>query len=80
MRYPVIPVGALITPASALAHPGPHDVMGPVEVIVHLLGQHYAPVLAGVLIAALLLVGGLRNRRGNRAPHYTGIDRNKHQR
>jgi hypothetical protein len=33
-----------------------------------------------VLIAALLLIGGLRNRRGNRAPHYTGIDRNKRQR
>jgi len=79
MRYPAMLVGALITPASAVAHPGPHDGMVPVEVIMHLLGQHYAPVVAGTFIAALLLIGGLR-RRGNHTPQYTGIDRNKRQR
>ena len=80
MRYPVILVGTLMTPASALAHAGPHDGMGPVEVIVHLLGQHYAPLLAGTFIAALLLIGGLRNRRGYLTLQHTGIDRNKRQR
>jgi hypothetical protein len=79
MRYPAMLVIVLVTPASALAHTGPHDGMEPVEAIVHLPGQHYAPVLAGAFIAALLLVAGLRARRGNRASQYTGIDRNKHQ-
>jgi hypothetical protein len=79
MRYPAMFIAALVTPASAVAHSGPHDGMGPVEAIVHLLGQHYAPVLAGAFIAALLLVAGLRVRRGNRAPQCTGIDRNKRQ-
>ena len=80
MRYPAIYIAALVTPVSALAHPGPHDGVGPVEAIVHLLSQHYAPVLAGALIAALLLVAGLRARHGDRALQYTGIDRNKRQR
>ena len=80
MRNPAMLVAALVTPASAVAHTGPHDGMEPVEFIVHLLGQHYAPVLAGAFIAALLLIGGLCNRQGNRTPQYTVIDRNKRQR
>jgi DMSO/TMAO reductase YedYZ heme-binding membrane subunit len=79
MRYPAM-FAALITPASALAHNGPHDGMEPVDHIVHLLGQHYAPVLLVMLIAALLLVTVLRTRRENRTPLYTGIDRDKRQR
>jgi hypothetical protein len=71
---------ALITPTSAVAHTGPHDTLEPVELIVHLPGQHYAPIPAGVLIAALLLIAGLRARHGNRTPHYSGIDRDKRQR
>ncbi|MGB7934143.1 MAG: hypothetical protein WCH04_18325 [Gammaproteobacteria bacterium] len=79
-RNPAMLVAALVTPASAVAHGGHHDGMEPVEAIVHLLGQHYAPVLEGAFIAALLLIAGLRARRGNRAPQYTGLDRNKRQR
>ena len=79
MRYLAMFIAALVTPTSAMAHSGPHDGMGPVEAIVHLPGQHYAPLLAGAFIAALLLVAGLRARRGSRAPQYTGIDRNKRQ-
>ena len=77
MRYPAMFIAALVTPASAVAHTGPHVGMGPVETIVHLLGQHYAPLLAGAFIAALLLAAGLRAPHGSRAPQYTGIDRNK---
>ena len=47
MRYPAMFIAALVIPASAVAHTGPHDGMGPVEAIAHLLGQHYAPELAG---------------------------------
>ena len=79
MRYPAMLVAALVTPASAVAHTGPHYGMEPVEFIVHMLGQNYAPVLAGAFIAALLLIAGLRARRGNRAPQYTGTDCNKRQ-
>jgi hypothetical protein len=79
MRYSAMFIAALVTPATAVAHPGPHDGMEPVEAIVHLPGQHYAPVQAGAFIAALLLVAGLRARRGNRALQYTGIDRKKRQ-
>ena len=68
MRYPAMFIAALVIPASAVAHTGPHDGMGPVEAIAHLLGQHYAPELAGECIAAVLLIAGFGIRQGSDAP------------
>ena len=62
MRYPAMFIAALVTPASAVAHPGPHDGMGPFEIIVHLLGQHLVQGVAVAFIAALLLFAGFRVR------------------
>ncbi len=60
MRYPTMLVAALVTPASAAAHSGPHDGMGPFEILVHLAGQHFAPLLAVAFITALLHFAGFR--------------------
>jgi hypothetical protein len=64
MRYKTAVLATLAAlPASAFAHPGPHTGTGPLEGMVHMLGQHYAPAVAGGLIVALLLLANLRGRR-----------------
>lgn len=80
MRYPAMFVAALVTPASAAAHSGPHGEMSAVEILVHLLGQHFTPLLAVAFIAALLLFSGFRFRRRTGMVQDTGIHGNKHQR
>jgi len=62
MRHNTALMAALALPASAAAHSGPHDGMGLVKGIAHMLGQHYALGIAGALIAALLFLARLRAR------------------
>jgi len=57
MRYFAMFPAAPVIPASAVAHTGPPAGTGPVEASAHLLGQHYAPELAGACIAGLLIAG-----------------------
>ena len=80
MRYPAMLVAALVTPSSALTHSGPHGGMDPFEILVHLPGQHFAPLLAVAFIATLLLFGGFRFRRLTVLVQDTGIHSKKRQR
>lgn len=75
MRYRIAIMTALSSPASVLAHPGPHHGLERMEGIIHMLGQHHAPALAVALIIALLYLGRIRARREITPPKRAGDDR-----
>ena len=55
MRCQRLLSGALALPASAAAHSEPHAATGLGEQLLHLVTQHWAPILLGACIMVLLL-------------------------
>lgn len=71
MRIQVVFMSMLTLPASVAAHSGPHIAIDSFNGIAHLLEQHHTQGLAGICIAAALLVVYFGARRRTGLPRQT---------
>lgn len=75
MRFPILTATLLSAPAVAVAHPDTHAAahtdLGLIGSLVHLLAQHYAPLLLGALVVALLAAWRRQPQRGHAGRNQT---------
>ena len=58
-------------PEAVSAHPSGHEDMGPLERVLHLLGEHYLVVLLALLIGAAAIL--LRSRSARTTERHSDI-------